>query len=373
MPRCSIVRLAVALVTLAPGCVYPDQLEHIETALDSEGRLHLVTHRVSAEDHGGGHGPRGFHYADQTADGWVTGRIDRLGVVGIWDETTYRLHVTPDDRSILVASGWHGSFALEKGPGEDWAPVPPHVDLGHPDASVDASWVGADGALRVLAGERLLETVDGTWTRATGTGMACEVQDPAWVECHFHPTGDRGGAAALYDPAEGRGALHLVRLACDDAGCAWEPVPDHGLGEPGGQGGNWTNHMFFHTATGTPTVVHGQPFIVRVAADGHERFIGDDVFRFGAAPRPSGGSVVVTSAYYTDALELHLVPEDYALAVTTIPLPTIALEGSTRLSVLIAPGEPEHAHLVLATGSTSIAHLDVALDSGHFEREDFGL
>lgn len=127
-----------------------------------------------------------------------------------------------------------------------------------------------------------------------------------------------------------------------------------------------------HSGAGVPTVVHGLPgagdLRLRVAGGGEERFVSDDVHRFGAARRPSGGIVIVTHHYFTDALALQLVPEAYDAPVVRVDLATVEVQGSMRLPIVVT--DDEHAHFVVATSSSSLSYFDVDL-AGGFRREDF--
>jgi hypothetical protein len=98
------------------------------------------------------------------------------------------------------------------------------------------------------------------------------------------------------------------------------------------------------------------------------------VYRLGAAPRPSGGFVMVASAYYTDAITLIVVDE--AFEQRRFDLPPMALGASLRLAVIVAPataGAAERAHVLLSPSATRIVHFDVDLETGAFEREDIGI
>lgn len=365
-------RLAWLGAALAIAGCYPDRLGHIETVIDSGGRLHVLVHRITAEAHGGGHAAVGFRHADQTDAGWTSGALDRrASTSGYAYESTYHLHVASDDRLVAVINVADGFEVLARMPGDEWEPVAlserPAIA-----APAGASWMGSDDRLRILTGDALVEVSEDGTSHVTPTGGQCDVQRQEWNECHFHPTGDQGGEAAVYGAGAGFGSLSLRRLDCETGTCAWSDAVEHGLGEFGGLINDWTDRMFLHTALGTPTVVHRSGLAIRVGAAGRSVLVGGETYRFGAAARPSGGIVVVASAYYTDALALHVIPDDLSAAPRTISLPTLALRGSIRLS-LIVEGAPEHAHVVLATGPASLVHLDVDLESEELTREDITL
>lgn len=139
--------------------------------------------------------------------------------------------------------------------------------------------------------------------------------------------------------------------------------------------------MAFRDGRGTLFVAHrtfgGSPNI-RVAGGGRDHRLLEHAFRLGAAPRPSGGVVVVTHRY-DDILAIHVLDDDpghpTALTRTSFDLGAHDLEGSTRIGVLVtAPvGEPERAHVVLSRSESELAHLEIDLATGETERIDFGL
>ena len=110
------------------------------------------------------------------------------------------------------------------------------------------------------------------------------------------------------------------------SGCRWQDRPDHGLGPTGPV----REGTFLHSGGGVPTIVHDlmNDGRLRVAAGGEERFVGDDVYHFGAARRPSGGIVIVTHQYYTDALALQVVPESYDAPIERVELATVEIGGA---------------------------------------------
>ncbi|MDQ3032021.1 MAG: hypothetical protein M3Y87_06365 [Myxococcota bacterium] len=392
----SLVRASSLLVLAvwASACASGEALDPIEIVVDSSGELHLLARRAIISGHAEIGGPVSFRYAEQRDGRWGVQPAwsSEMGWVG-YGPPVYRLLADDDGRVTIVAGEPNGVRMLTRAEGASWETIP--VDPGLPDDALGAladgdllggAWLGASSELRVLAGDWLLESVDGTIARATRTGATCDPFTVQFSECHFVPTGDRAGEAIVFRATFGGGGTFDVRrLDCEADACTWSDVVDHGLGTPGPLGNTWESRIALRDLRGTTFVVHrlsgfGAGPNVRVAGGGRAAVLPGFVYRFGAAAHPSGGLVVVTSTYYDDVLTLHLVTDaaedPAALDVTSFALGVLSLRGSPRLGVLVppvTPGESERAHIVLARTESGVTRLVVDLATRETMREDFDL
>lgn len=369
------VQIAGLASLISLGChgAGPAHMEHIEAAVDTSGRLHVLAYISRTTSVDGLRVPIEYRLVDETADGW-----DRLAVPGGWrspdgSETTYDLHMGPDGELVAVIYSTNSFAVWEKAPEGTWevVPIAPELleALPDPTGPAAASWIGADGELRILHGELLLETEGGALARALPTGRTCDVQPV--VECHFVATGDRAGEAVAWD---GR-TITVRQLLCGPDSCTWEPLRDHGLGDPGRLVDDWGSRIVLRTARGSRALVHhiSRPQ-VRVASDGQEIILGSSIVSYGATARRSEG-IAVVAATDSNELTLYLLVQGAAgFDVRTISLPTVPLDGSRRLFVAMeGEGASERAHVVLSTGPRSIAHLAVDVSTEDVVRRSFGI
>lgn len=368
----------LVLLTFAGGCRGPDHLEHIELTFDSAGRLHLLAHRISGEDEGGDFFRYGFRHAVRAgADAWTVDTIDVVPFAHHLNEAVYDLHPSREGGVVMVINEGAGFAVLDRAAdGGPWTRRDLRGLGPYGETEITASWVGEDGELRMVGRDVIIEAVDGELSRTSPTDTECWL-DPLYVdlddnECHFDPTPGGYGEAAVFHFVGGH-AISRQRLVCD-AGCRWEPIEPSGFGVPDNLGGSsWTDRMFLHSGGGSATVVHRAGLRLRVASGGGSRTVGTDVDGFGAAPRPSGGLVIVTHAYYTDEIVLYVVPEATDLPVWTLSLANIEVWGSRRLAVSVTDGPTERAHVVLPTSASDLVYLSIDVASGEWEREDIHL
>lgn len=380
----------------ACACRGPDQLEHIALALTPSGELRLLVRRMSGEGEGGDSWAKNLRFAEQRDGSWrsefLTGGE---GDPARYEEAPLFVLAPNEERTVSVANVAAGTIVRARNSaGSPWEEVP--ADPGLPSdaiaalrdgAALSGAWMGSDGELRMLVGEWLLETSGGTIATAIATGDACvparghfgDMRDAAGYYrdvCSFVPTGDRAGTAVVFDLISGTPDHPLPiyrttfqRLSCALDVCNWIVDPADGLGEL-----PFDTTIFLQASDGTPILIRKSASDVVARTTTATLPIDTDIFRFGAATRPAGGFVVVTSAYYTDALAITAV--NAAFEPRRFELPRIVLGGSFYLAVVVAPAtstSPERAHLLLSRSASSIAHLSVDLETGAVEREDFGI
>lgn len=374
--------LGIMCVVLLAACDAPRSLGPIEATLASDGTFRVFARRVYFAD---------FRITDDYR--FATGAGGAWARELVWDVPNgAEPHFSPPpywllqlgDRDVVVAEAPDGNRVLVRGPEGVWSPVEVGAAVAEDarialaSGHVGGAWVGVDGELRVLVDGWLLESSGGSLVRALPVDGTCHPYADAvggFEDCRVVPDGDRSADGVVFDAAHGRGALHLRRLECTDDACAWTPIAAHELGAPGPWGGStWESRLALRDADGRLFVVHDaggygeRP--VRVAGAGREHEIPGLVYGAGAAARPSGGLVVVTS-YYSEALWLHLIDDDpddpAALVRISTRIGSTPIDGtSLQLRVLVPPAADrasERAHLFLTASGSAVEHLTVDLET----------
>jgi hypothetical protein len=356
----------LACATSACG-PFPD-LRRIRLAVDGAGNPRFAVEQGRVWETGRGPAER-IVYGESTGRGvWTLEsfptRETRLG-------GTFKLALDGAGRPVIAQDRRGAAVLVRTGP-HAWveATVSSTLDAAsrtalRESAGVGGLWRMRDGDVALLADRYLFRLRGTTVVDVADTGRPCAEREG----CLFDPIDDREGVAIVPEP---RGNLFTLR--CEDA-CAWTPAGDLRV-----NGVPYTKtSVFFHTVDRAPLLVqpiyyapdYRQNAVVALRGLRDQDELGSrQVYHFGAAPRPGGGTAVVTLTY-AGQLALHLLRDgtpsrviDLGSSAAGFPVDPIAVvdhehSGAETLDVLLRTDDAIVTHLRIDAASASVVRTKI--------------